>query len=140
MQEQDSTATLFTEIGLALKSRMQHAIGMPFSQCQTLWFVAGHKSSPLSHISMQDVARHFNIRAPSATFLVEELVQNGLLERHANVGDRRKVELVVTPKGKRTLKTFETKRNAVLSTLFGPLGAQDRKELNRILRKLLESS
>jgi MarR family transcriptional repressor of emrRAB len=71
---------------------------------------------------------------------VEELVQNGLLERHANVGDRRKVELVVTPKGKRTLKTFETKRNAVLSTLFGPLGAQDRKELNRILRKLLESS
>ena len=140
MQGPDSTATLFTEVGVLIKSRLQKAVGMPLSQCQALWFVAQQKTPGSPHTSMQDVARHFNIKAPSATFLVEELVQAGLLERRANAGDRRKVELVVTPKGKRTLKTFETKRNAVLGTLFGPLGAQDRKELNRILRKLLESA
>jgi len=140
MHEQDSTATLFTEVGLRIKSRMQRALSMPFSQCQTLWFVAGYKSSPLSHLSMQDVARHFNIRAPSATFLVEELVQAGLLERRASAIDRRRVELVVTPKGKRAFKTFEAKRHVVLSKIFSPLEARDRKELNRILQKMLENA
>ncbi|HEY5383320.1 MAG TPA: MarR family winged helix-turn-helix transcriptional regulator [Candidatus Paceibacterota bacterium] len=133
MKGSDSTASLFTEVGQALKSRLQRSISLPFSQYQTLWFVAEHTSP-----SMQDVARHFNIRAPSATFLVEELVQGGYLERHANAKDRRRVELTLTPKGKRAFKTFEAKRDAALSKLFGPLGDKDRTELNRILRKMLK--
>jgi DNA-binding MarR family transcriptional regulator len=135
----DSTATLFTEVGLLIKSRLQGAIGMPLSQCQTLWFVAQQKS-PGAHTSMQDVARHFNIKAPSATFLVEELVRAGLLERRASAVDRRRVELIVTPKGRRTFKTFEAKRHAVLSKLFSPLEERDRKELNRILQKMLRDA
>lgn len=135
MKTSDTTASLFTEVGLRIKSRLQEAVAMPFSQCQTLWFVAQHKSP-----NMQDVARHFKIRAPSATFLVEELVRGGYVVRHANLKDRRKVELTLTAKGKRAFKTFETKRNAILSKLFGSLETQDRKELNRMLRKMIESS
>ena len=114
---------------------MQRAIAMPFSQCQTLWFVAQQKSP-----SMQDVAKHFKIRAPSATFLVEELARGGYLARHTNAKDRRKVELTLTPKGKRSFKTFEAKRDAILSALFGLLEEKDRKELNRILHKMIEST
>ena len=138
-QGNDTTATLFTEVGLCIKSRLLKAIGMPSSQCQTLMFIAKQKT-PGAYTSMQDVARHFNIRASSATFLVEELVQAGLLERHANTKDRRRVELVVTLKGKRMFKVFEIKRHAVLSKLFSPLEARDRKELNRILQKVLENA
>jgi MarR family transcriptional regulator, transcriptional regulator for hemolysin len=135
MDVSDSTAALFTEVGLLIKSRMQRTISLPFSQCQTLWFVAEQKSP-----SMQDVARHFKIRAPSATFLVEELVRAGLLVRNANARDRRRVELSLTPKGRRSYKTIETKRNKILSTLFGSLDGSDRKELNRILEKIIKNS
>ncbi|HUD02910.1 MAG TPA: MarR family transcriptional regulator [Candidatus Paceibacterota bacterium] len=135
----DTTATLFTEVSLLIKSRLQGAVGMPLSQCQTLWFVAQQKK-PGAHTSMQDVARYFNIKAPSATFLVEELVQAGLLERRANTKDRRRVELMATPKGKRAFKTFETKKHAILSKLFGPLDARDRKELNRILQEIIKNN
>ena len=135
MKTTDTTAALFTEVGLLIKSRMQQAVAMPFSQCQTLWFVAEHKNP-----SMQDVAKFFKIRAPSATFLAEELVRGGFLARKANAKDRRKVELTLTAKGKRAFKTFETKRNAILGKLFGRLEDKDRKELNRILRKMIESS
>ncbi|MGC9602688.1 MAG: MarR family transcriptional regulator [Minisyncoccia bacterium] len=138
MQGPDSTAILFTEVGLLIKSRLQHAIGMPFSQCQTLWFVAQQQKLGIGHVSMQDVARHFNIKAPSATFLVEELVQAGLLERRTGTKDRRRVELIVTRKGKRTFKAFGVKRHAVLIKIFLPLEERDRKELNRILQKMLE--
>ena len=139
MKTTDTTAALFTEVGILIKSRMQQAVAMPFSQCQTLWFVATH-AGPGSPASMQDIARHFKIRAPSATFLVEELVRGGYLARHANAQDRRKVELTLTTKGKRSFKTFEAKRAVVLSKLFGSLDEKDRKELNRILRKMIESS
>ena len=135
----DATAILFTEVGLVLKSRLQQAVSMPLSQCQTLWFVA-KQQTPGSHTSMQDIARHFNIKAPSATFLVEELVQAGLLERHANEADRRRVELIVTPKGNRAFKAFEAKRHAILSKIFLPLEEHDREELNRILQKMLENA
>src|ERR1700733_3056776 len=124
MKASTSTASFFTETGVLIKSRMQEAIAMPFSQCQTLWFVAEQKSP-----SMQDVARHFKIRAPSATFLVEELVRGGYLLRRANSKDRRRVEVSLTPKGKREYKYIETKRNTILGKLFGSLKETDRKEL-----------
>ena len=130
-----STSSLFTEVGLLIKSRMQRSIAMPFSQCQTLWFVAEHQNP-----GMQDIARHFKIRAPSATFLVEELVRGGYLKRQANAEDRRRVELTLTPKGKRAFKTIEQKRSTILSKLFGSLHEEDRKELNRILKKIIENA
>jgi DNA-binding MarR family transcriptional regulator len=127
------TAVLFTEVGMLIKSRMQRSIALPFSQCQALWFVGEHKSP-----SMQDVAKHFKIRAPSATFLIEELVKVGMLERKANAKDRRMVELRLTPKGKKTCKVLAEKRGKILTTIFGSLGESDRKQLNSILEKIIK--
>lgn len=135
MDVSHTTSSLFSEVGLLIKSRLQEAVAMPFSQCQTLWFVA-ERTSP----SMQDVARHFKIRAPSATFLVEELVRGGFLERHANIKDRRRVELTLTAKGKRTFKNFQSKRDAILSKLFNSLVEKDRTQLNHILQKIIENA
>lgn len=135
MQTTDATASLFTEVGLLIKSRMQKAIALPFSQCQALWFVAEQKSP-----SMQDVARHFKIKAPSATFLVEELVRAGHVERRANAKDRRRVELTLTQKGKRTYKVIEEKRNKILAKLFESLEVRDRSELNRILGAIIKNA
>lgn len=135
MKRADTTSNLFTELGLILKSRLQKAIPMPFSQYQTLQFVAQR-----ARVNMQEVAHHFKIRAPSATFLVEELVRGGLVERHANAKDRRKVEITLTPKGKREFKTTDGKRSAILAKLFGTLEEGDRQELNRILEKIISKT
>jgi len=135
MKTTGATASLFTEVGLLIKSRMQAAVSMPFSQCQALWFVAQHESP-----NMQDVANYFKIRAPSATFLVDELVRAGHLKRQANTKDRRKVELTLTPKGKKAFKIFEEKRTKILHSLFGALDEPDRKELNRILEKIISNA
>jgi len=130
-----NTTGLFIEVGVLIKSRMQRALSLPFSQYQTLWFVA-ERHNP----NMQDVARYFKIRAPSATFLVDELARAGLLARHANPKDRRKVELALTKKGRRLFKTIEEKRNRILSKLFGPLEEKDKAELNRILEKIIKNA
>jgi len=129
-----STTALFTEVGLLIKSRMQKAIPLPFAQCQTLGFVAEH-----AHPSMQDVARHLKIQAPSATFLVDELVRGGYLERRSNSKDRRRVELLLTARGRRSFKLIKEKRDKILGALFNALAEQDRQDLNRILQKVIDS-
>ena len=135
MKIADTTSRLFTEVGLRLKTRLQKAIPMPFSQYQTLSFVAEKE-----RVSMQQVALHFKIRAPSATFLVEELVRGGLVERHTNTKDRRKVEVTLSAKGKRVFKTIHEKRDTILAKLFGSLEEKDRQDLNRILEKIINHS
>ena len=132
MKASNTTIRLFTEVGLLMKSRIQSAVRLPFGQCQALWFV-----SQSDRPSMQEVARYFKITAPSATFLIDELVRGGYLGRRASAGDRRKVELALTAKGKQAVKTFTEKRTQVLNVLFKTLSKSDRAELDRILGKIL---
>ena len=122
---------MFSEVGILIKGRMQAMLPLPFSQCQTLSFIAD-KEKP----SMQDVARHFKITAPSATFLVEELARSGLITRHANSKDRRKVEVMLTQKGKTVFKKIIKVREKVLHRMFQTLTESDRADLNRILKKI----
>lgn len=135
MKAQNPTIPLFTEVSLLIKSRVQKAMSLPFSQCQALWFIAGHKRP-----NMQEVAKYFKITAPSATFLVEELVRSGLIVRTASKKDRRKVELALTPKGKREFVILTEKRTKVLNTIFASLSSADRTELNRLLKKILAAA
>jgi DNA-binding MarR family transcriptional regulator len=132
MKASNGTVPRFTEVGLLIKSRMQSALPLPLAQCQALWFVAERKRP-----GMQDVAKYFKITAPSATFLIDELVRGGYLARRANTGDRRKVELALTPKGKKEFKTLLVKRKKVLDGVFKPLSAADRTDLDRILKKII---
>lgn len=127
-----ATVPLFTEVGMLIKSRLQRSLPLPFGQCQALWFVAQARRP-----SMRDVAKHFKITAPSATVLVDELVRGGYLARSASAADRRKVELKLTPKGKREVKALLQKRTRVLNGIFKPLKADERAALDRILKKII---
>lgn len=135
MKAFSTTISLFTEAGSLIKSRLQRAMPLSFAQYQTLSFVA-HSAKP----NMQEVARNFNIAAPSATFLVDELARGGLIKRHASRGDRRRIELALTPKGRGVLRTCTEKRERVLSRVFQSLSENDRSDLNRILKKLMASN
>src|SRR5581483_10930329 len=132
MKTTEHTTTLFTDIGMLLKTRLQRGLPLPLSQCQTLWFVASREKP-----TMRDVAEHFKITAPSATFLVEELARSGLIERHANAKDRRKIELALTKKGRSIYKRASEKRSQVLHRMFEKLSERERADLNRLLTKVL---
>jgi len=132
MATQSNTAALFNEAGMIIKNRMQKALPLPLSQCQTLSFIAEHERT-----TMQEVARYFRIRAPSATLLVDELARAGYVKRKSSPRDRRKVELELTQKGKRCSKTISELRRDVLDSMFSSLSVEDRRHLNRILEKII---
>lgn len=135
MKASTTTVRLFTDVGLLMKSRMQRALPLPFGQCQALWFVQ-EEGRP----NMQDIATHFKITAPSATFLVEELVRGKYLARRANAKDRRKIEVVLTQKGIRACSDMAQKRTVVISGLMKALSEEERGDLDRILGKIIKSA
>ena len=98
------------------------------------------KSGPLS---MSEIGRRLYISKPSMTTLADTLIDNGWAGRHNDPGDRRVINLTITPQGKKHLRqAFEIYKSDV-SALLSRLDDQDMQQLSaaledvqRILAKL----
>ncbi|HLG74685.1 MAG TPA: MarR family winged helix-turn-helix transcriptional regulator [Chloroflexota bacterium] len=78
---------------------------------------------------------------PSAMVkLINELEQSGLAERHRRPKDRRAWEVVITPKGRRTLVRARRLAAEVEDEVLGGLTASDRRQLMTLLRRALSSA
>ena len=128
------TISLLLQTGRLIRGKMEHALPLPFSQCEVLRLIAEQERP-----RMRDIAKHFKITAPSATSLVNELVRGGYIKRVSNHNDRRQVRLSLTHRGKKTLQGIVEKRLEVLQSVFLPLTKRDRNDLNTILEKILRA-
>ena len=135
MKHEPTTFSLMSEFGRLIRSRMRADGPQPYPsmpQVEVLQFVSGHASP-----TMRDLALYLKVKAPSATSLVEELVQTGLLMRESDASDRRQVRLAMTRKGTVSLATAVARRKKVISSVLSPLEASDRAQFNRLLQKIL---
>jgi DNA-binding MarR family transcriptional regulator len=135
MKEQRDTISLFYDVTLLVKGRMRGVLPFSATQCQALGFI-GRMNTPTMH----ELAHYFNITAPSATSLVDELVKAKLIVRTSNTKDRRKVQLTLSPKGKAAYKKLAQKYTDILNDVFKVLSQSDRDTLNAILTKILASN
>ena len=128
------TLSLMLEMGRLMRSRMVGVMPLPSAQCETLWLIS-ERERP----SMRDIARHFKISAPSATSLASELARGGYLVRTSDAKDRRQVRLILTPKGRKTLRGVMERRKKVLESVLSVLSARDRADLARILSNIVSA-
>jgi DNA-binding MarR family transcriptional regulator len=78
---------------------------------------------------------------PSAMVkLIDELEEAGLAERRRRPGDRRAWEVVITPKGRRTLDRARQLVVQVEDQVLGGLTIADRRQLRTLLRQALVSA
>lgn len=133
----DSTTLLSLMLGLkrvALEETRKTIRGLPhcsFIQFEALSYVK-EKKSPLT----SEVARHFLITPPAATFLTNGLVKSGLLERKFDLRDRRAVHLVLTKKGENMLREGTLERTKVFQKVFSVLSLKEKSDLSKILKKV----
>jgi len=129
-----SPEALLMSVGRMIRGKMGKTLPLPFSQCEVLRFVA-EKETP----TMRDVATRFAISAPSATALVEFLVDKGLLKRHTGK-DRRQIKLSLTPKGRSAHAVIQKKREKVIARVLSVLPKKDIADLKRILISIINQS
>lgn len=130
----DETLARFLQLGRAIKTRLERVVPLPFAQCEILAYVREHDSP-----SMQQLAKRFNITAPSATSLVEGLVRGKCLRRERDRTDRRSIRVVLTPAGKRTATLLARRRKEVIGKMIAGLSPADRRELSRILDAIIKT-
>ena len=86
--------------------------------------------------TMHDLAKAMNMKAPTATMLVDRLVQLKLLDRKRAGDDRRKVLVHLTAKGRRTIEEVFSQKKKALQETFRHLSPGERLQYLELIEKL----
>ena len=106
------------------------------------WHVTPSQSRALNvlerHSALRpgELAEHLHIAPRSATEVVDDLQERGLVERRPDPADRRATLVALTAAGAEVGEAIRAARQAEADRFFGSLSEQDRAELTRILRML----
>ncbi len=131
---QAQTVSLMFEVGRLLRANSTAVScgGFSFFRIKVLDFVA-NQAKP----TMKDVADNFGISCPSATAVIERLVELKYLRRAKDSKDRRLIRLELTTKGKNILtKGIKDLSKRIKSMLVG-LNKEEKEELRIILNKIV---
>lgn len=72
--------------------------------------------------------------------ILNELERDSLVKRVRDPQDRRRNVVAITPRGTTTLKRLDKRVDAAQDALLEPLSAADRRELRRLLARLVDSA
>src|ERR1035437_1054093 len=96
-----------------------------------------HAAMEKGNPSMKDVADMLRIASPSATVIVDRLVENGELVRIEDKEDRRVVRIGITESGKKILKTGMKDSIAGMDKLLAVLDEKERSVLDKLITKII---
>jgi DNA-binding MarR family transcriptional regulator len=90
-------------------------------------------------LRLKDLAEMLRIAPRSATEVVDQLQDKGLVERRPDPVDRRATRIVLTADGARVRAEVREERRRQAGDYFSVLSAPDRDELARLLTQLVRS-
>ncbi len=115
---------------IVVRIRTSQNRGMTFSQFRIL----GGVTHGLKHV--MKMATLHGVSQPAMSKMVDGLVKKGWLEKVPHGGDRRKIELGLTPRGKAAFRGARKDVELELKTKITGLSAGERSELARGLEQL----
>ena len=88
----------------------------------------------------QEIGAAIGIDPSTMVGLIDELESAGLAKRRPHPQDRRAREVVITPKGRRTVERARDLAGEVEDAVLQGLASRERRELTRLLRKALAAA
>lgn len=111
--------------------RAQRRSRLSVPQFRALIFATVHKNSSLS-----DMADHLGLSLPAASRMADLLVRRGLLERRPGTGDRRRVSLSATRRGKADFQRARHATQSALAKKLAGITAAERSAIAAAMRVL----
>ena len=90
-------------------------------------------------MAQRDLIERLGIAPASLSELLTKLEERGLVARKRSKDDRRVIMLSLTAAGRRQADDLLEAERRAADEVFGPLTAADRKDLDRILAKIIAS-
>jgi DNA-binding MarR family transcriptional regulator len=88
----------------------------------------------------QELGSVMGIDRSTMVSLIDQLESASLAKRRPSVTDRRAREIVITPKGRRLLERARRMISETEDEVLGGLTAEERSELERLLRRALDAA
>jgi DNA-binding MarR family transcriptional regulator len=115
---QDRVFRVYTQL-LAREGKLTSGDELSFTQIQTV------KAVELQgRVSITELARGLGVSAPSASAMVDRLVEKGVLTRRRDPGDRRRVVVEARPEAVATIRKVETSILATFEDLVERIGPE----------------
>lgn len=86
--------------------------------------------------TMSELAENIGAKLPSMTMMIDNLTEEGLVERARDEQDRRKVIVRLTDKGRAVRQDFLQQRKQIAEQLFAKLSREDEQELMGLLGRV----
>ncbi|MGZ4904323.1 MAG: MarR family winged helix-turn-helix transcriptional regulator [Halobacteriota archaeon] len=111
--------------------RSRRSLDLTVPQFRVLAFVNRNEGS-----SLWEVAHHMGLTSPTASRLVDGLIERGLMARVVNPADRRRVKLAVTDRGSAILEASTLGTVSYLASMLRGVDAGDRDVIDRAVEML----
>lgn len=111
--------------------RDMHACGQSTAQLQVLGLLHELGPTTVSRIALQ-----LGITPPSASGIVDRMVEAGLVDRHRGEEDRRVVTVTITAAGREALHTSLGGRREMLETVLSQLDDDELRDTVRVIERL----
>jgi len=133
---EESAGELLEVVPMVMKEirsqmRSHGATELTVPQFRTLAFVNRNQGSPLCK-----VADHMGLMPPSVSALVDGLIKRGMMTREDQPGNRRRVRLVVTSRGKAILETSRRGTMMYLAKKLSSVSADNREIIVKAMETL----
>lgn len=89
---------------------------------------------------ISDVGRIMLVPGANMTGIAKRLEKNGFIIRKPDPSDERVTILEITPKGKRTLKNIEQKKDRCLEILLKGFSKKEQEEILSCIRRLIKNN
>ncbi|NTU98907.1 winged helix-turn-helix transcriptional regulator [Candidatus Falkowbacteria bacterium] len=133
-----NTKQLSSLLFLAQRILHRHVSGRCASSMSILHLETVRYIKDNEAVTMRSLSKYLGITPPSATSLVNDLAEQGLIKRKGNEGDRRVVELEVTAKGKKRLKEGLSNMVLHMDKTLSKLTPEEQEQLVKMLLKITE--
>jgi DNA-binding MarR family transcriptional regulator len=130
-QQEPTLLYVLKQVELAVRSRLDdlfRPIGLTALQYTALTVLERHPD-----LSSAQLARNSFVTAQSMADMVTALEDRGLIERHRDASDRRRLVLAVTADGRRLLRRYRGKVSALEAEMLSGLTEPQAVELRRSL-------
>jgi DNA-binding MarR family transcriptional regulator len=88
-------------------------------------------------ISQQSLGEQLGIDRTTVVELIDQLEQQGVVDRRRNPADRRSYALHLTPRGRTVQKRAARAFDGAAEEFFGPLGPEEQAALTEMLRRVI---
>lgn len=91
-------------------------------------------------LSLGELAEAVLFKQPTVTRVIDRMERDGWVKRAAGNGDRRRVRILITPRGEAAVRALLKKAKAHESEILASYAPEEADNLKRILRDLIERS